>query len=115
MSKYTIGATVVKSGRILATGQNKVYNRFIVHGVSKHSEELWKMNRCAEKGVIERILRQQDGLKHLGGAVIYVTRFNKTGNTRLAKPCSFCMELIQSVGIKRVVYTTADGTNTIKL
>lgn len=114
MSKFKLSAIVTKSGRVLATGRNKTYSNFIT-GLKKYSKELWSMNRCAEKDAIERILKHQDGIKHLAGATIYVTRYGKAGETRLAKPCSHCMELIESVGIKRIIYTKVGGTEEIRL
>lgn len=37
---------------------------------------------------------------------IFVARFNKTGNARLAAPCAICRRMIQEAGIKLTEYTT---------
>lgn len=112
--RFKMNAIITKSGRVLAVGENKCHAG-VISGVQKYSKELWLINRHAERAVIEKVLKQYDGIKHLAGATIYVTRHGKTGETRLAKPCKYCMELIESVGIKKVVYTTTEGAVELKL
>ena len=45
----------------------------------------------------------------LRGSVLYVVRRLYGGKTGMARPCISCMDIIETVGIKRVVYTTDSG------
>lgn len=92
-----IGAVIVKGGRILVTGHNEI--RY-----SKRTGKTWPSIHAEEK-VILTLLKQPGGLKQLAGATIYVSRVLKNGETALAKPCKMCSNLIQAVGIKRVIHT----------
>lgn len=90
------GAVVVKGGRILGRGFNKFKNspdiipeELISVHCSRHAEEV----------------AIHDAGSDLKGAVLYVARVNKQGLDRLSRPCKSCANLIESVGIKRVVYT----------
>ena len=64
---------------------------------------------------ILKLLRKGDGLSSLSGATIHVSRVNLNGNPALAKPCNKCLDLIKSVGIKKIIFTTDSGTEEIKL
>lgn len=46
----------------------------------------------------------------LSSAVLYVSRVNKSGDEMYSRPCSKCLNLINSVGIRKVVYTAGDGS-----
>jgi deoxycytidylate deaminase len=109
--KFNLKATIIKSGRVISTGSNS--SKSLILGFERGSKELWNANNHAEKVAILKALKLFDGLHHLAGSTIYVTRYNKNGDTRLAKPCKYCQELIESVGIKKVVYTTDSGTDVI--
>lgn len=109
--KFNLKATIIKSGRVISTGTNS--SKSLILGFERGSKELWTSNNHAEKDAIVKALKLFDGLKHLAGSTIYVTRYNKNGDTKLAKPCKHCQELIESVGIKKVVYTTDSGTDVI--
>lgn len=92
-----IGAVVVKGGRVLSTGINKLrYTR-------KNDRPFPSIH--AEEEAILKILKLPDGLKLLSGATIYVSRILKNGSTACAKPCKKCTQLINAVGIKRIVHT----------
>lgn len=101
---HKLGAVITKGGRVLSTGYNEIrYAKYTGHG-TVHAEEM----------AIMRLLRN-NGMGALSGATIYVMRHLRSGGTGLARPCSRCMGLIQSVGIKRIHYTTNEGTTeTIK-
>lgn len=58
----------------------------------------------AEMSAILRV-----GLDNCEGATIYVGRFDKRGRLAEARPCRACALAIRGAGIKRAVYTTADG------
>ena len=111
--QFKLTAYITKSGRVISTGSNKAahFNGFYKKG----TKELWLVNTCAEKDAIQKALKLQDGSKHLLGATIYVQRFNKYGETKIAKPCKHCQELIESVGIKKVIYTDSNGYQTMRI
>lgn len=99
--QHRLGAVIVKGGRVLSTGFNSRRPSRLLHTTTLH----------AEAAAILKLLKQRR-LSDLAGAHIYVTRFTKGGSVGLARPCSACFDLIRSVGITRVFYTTNDG-NTI--
>lgn len=103
--KHKLGAVIVKGGRVLSTGYNEIrYSRFIGH-TTVHAEE----------SAIVKLLSRR-ALEQLQNSDIYVSRVCPSGLAGLAMPCTRCMDLIRSVGIKRVHYTTSEGTTkTIKL
>lgn len=105
--KFELTSYITKSGRVISTGHNKQVE--YIHNVQRGSRELWNINTCAEKDAIQKALKLNDGSRHLIGSTIYVQRFNKNGETRMAKPCKHCQELIEAVGVKKVIYTTSDG------
>lgn len=111
--KFKIGAVIIKSGRIISTGFNRTnsYSAYLNYNrISK-----WTDSVHAEQSAILHALKSFDGLKHLVGATLYVTRISSKNQIRLAKPCKYCMELIRSVGISKVIYTTSEQTiETIK-
>lgn len=94
------GAVIVKGGRVLGTGWNKNRNHptvvspeHIKTDCSVHAEEV----------------AIRDAGENVKGAVIYVARVNKHGHDRQSQPCSKCQALIDSLGIKRVVFTSETG------
>lgn len=92
-----MGAIITKGGRIISSATNQT--RY-----SKHAYANWESIHAEEAAII-RVLRQPNGLSKLAGATLYVTRIKKDGTTGLAKPCSNCLSLINSVGIKKVIHT----------
>jgi len=94
---YQIGAVLVKSGRVLATGFNR--KRY-----SKATGRPWTSIHAEEQAILT-VLKRYDGLRQLAGATIYVSRIGPDGTVRLAKPCPHCQALIDSVGISTVVHT----------
>lgn len=92
------GAVVVKGGRVLGTGYNKAKNHpFVVS--SEHIKT--HCSRHAEEEAIK------DANFNVKGAVIYVARVSRNGSDRDSKPCERCQELIDTAGIKKVIYTSS--------
>lgn len=98
-AQHRLGAVIVKGGRILATGFNSRRPSSLLHTETLH----------AEAAAILKLLKEKR-LEDLAGSDLYVTRFTKGGAIGMARPCSECMALIESVGIKRIHYTTDYGT-----
>ena len=96
--QHKLGAVIVKGGRILATGYNSL----------RPARELKTETLHAEAAAVLKLLKARR-LSDLSGAEIYVTRFTRGGRVGLACPCSNCRDLLTSVGVKRVYYTTDSG------
>lgn len=101
---HRMGAVVVKGNRILSTGANQVSR-----GCKYIHDKKWSDSLHAEAAAILQLLKHND-LRSLAGADLYVTRINKVGHVRMAKPCRYCQDLAQAVGIRRIFYTTNEGT-----
>jgi tRNA(Arg) A34 adenosine deaminase TadA len=95
--KHRIGAVIVKGGRILSVGHNKVGHR------AKHG--IWESSVHAEIHAISKLLKPKYHDK-LQGCKIFVARVKKSGQIGLAKPCPCCLSFIKSVGIREIIYTT---------
>lgn len=102
---FRLGCIITKGKRVISTGHNSI--RYCKANSFKNS-------RHAEMDAILKLLNKDKGLSHLAGATIYITRITPQGKTALAKPCKKCMALIQSVGIKTIIYTT-DNSNTERI
>lgn len=102
--QHRVGAVIVKGGRILSTGFNKI----------RPSKELKTETIHAEEDAVLKVLRNGNH-QALVGAKIYVTRFTRGGRIGLSKPCERCMALLTSVGMRSASFTTDYGTvETIK-
>ena len=99
-AKNTHGAVIVKGGRVLGTGYNKIRN----HPINVSPEHVkTKCSIHAEESAI------RDAKYDVKGATIYVARVNKNGEDRDSMPCPRCFNLIKKYGIKKVIYTTNSG------
>lgn len=92
------GAVVVKGGRVISVGVNK----WRVDPSMACNEKDYNPNLTyhAEAEAISRASGD------LSGAVIFVARINKKGLWSFSRPCTRCMKLIKSAGIKKIIYTT---------
>ena len=90
MCHFPMGASIVKSGRVLSIACNVL---------STHPKQVEYNEYCisihAELNAI--LLAQTD----LTGATIYVARLNGNKNS---KPCITCQEIIRRAGITKMVY-----------
>src|SRR5688572_14161707 len=96
--QHKLGAVLVKGERILSTGFNQLRPSGVLRTPTLH----------AEAAAILKLLKE-GRLASLAGSEMYVTRFTKGGAVGMAKPCERCMDLIRSVGIRRIHYTNNDG------
>lgn len=102
--RHKLGAVLCRGGRILAVGFNSI----------RYTKELGHGTLHAEESVILKLLKSRR--QHLlVGAELYVTRVRPNGTCGLSRPCDRCMSLIKAVGIKKVHYTTDNGTETINV
>ncbi len=102
--QHRLGAVIVKNGNILATGHNAL----------RPSRTIGTPTLHAEAAAIKKLLERGD-FKGLAGSTMYVTRFTRGGHVGLARPCSACMGLLISVGVRRVLFSTVDGFGEINL
>ena len=98
-----VGAVVAKGGRILSVGHNEIRHMAIIKRPYPESTH-------AEMAAIGKLLKQRR-LHDLVGATMYVSRIGRAGEHRLARPCVDCEQLCRAVGIKRVIFTTSEGTD----
>jgi deoxycytidylate deaminase len=101
--KTSHGAVLVKGGNVINAARNKwTYSSF-----GKRFRERGKgiSTLHAELAVVLNLDRSITR-----GTDIYVVRVNKKGDFKMSKPCSMCETALKHVGIKRVYYTTDDGT-----
>jgi deoxycytidylate deaminase len=95
-SRQRHGAVVVKGGRVLGTGYNKNKN----HPMQVSPEHI--KTHCSRHAEVEAI---RDANWNVRGAILYVARVNNQGQDRNSKPCNYCMVVIDSTQIKKVIYT----------
>jgi len=102
--RHRLGAVVVKGGRILSTGYYEV----------RYTKELKKPTLHAEQSAILKLLKRRK-LHDLVGSTLYVYRRTPGGNLGNACPCGDCMDLIRSVGIRKVFYTEDNQTKELSI
>lgn len=96
--RYRVGCVLVKKGVPVGLGFNNMKK---THPRAKgykypylHAELSSMIGVDAEK---------------INGAIAYVARVKKTGQTGIAKPCCCCEEELSQNGVKAVYYTTETG------
>lgn len=102
--QHRLGAVIVKGNRILSTGYNSMRPSAFLRTQTLH----------AEAAAVLKLLKARR-LDDLAGAEMYVTRFTRGGAIGMARPCKSCHDLLCSVGIDSVHYTTDTGVETLKL
>ena len=88
------GAVIVRSGKVLSSGHNKVTTRCPSHMYSIHAEMA--------------AIKQSNVKNNLDMSHLYVVRVNKCGLAE-SKPCAKCQQYMRIHGIKRVFYSTGNG------
>lgn len=96
VSRYKHGAIIVKGGRVISTGVNKIRN----HPDVLDSDKLIKTNAHVHAEV--DAIRKVSSLK---GAKIYIARITVGGNPGLSRPCDRCYQAIVRSGISKIVHT----------
>lgn len=96
--KHRVGAVITKGGSVVSTGYNQMRPSRLLNTPTLH----------AEAAAILKVLNEHRP-HTLVGSHIFVSRWTKGGRIGLSKPCQKCSELIKSVGISSVTYTTNDG------
>ena len=97
-----MSAAVVYKKRIVSTGVNRMKSHPIMLGSGYRTGQFLLH---AEADAIVR-----SGLKDFSDYDLYVVRILKSEEFALAKPCTGCNELVNTLNFKNVFYTTDDGT-----
>ena len=102
------GAVLVKGGNIINVSFNE--NSYCSFGMRFRDSNMGLATHHAELRCILGIDKGKTD-----GATLYVVRIGCDDNFRMSRPCSMCMRSLIFCGVKRVVYTTNDGIEVIKL
>ena len=92
--RFRLGAVIFdKKKRVLSFGWNKATK---THPRSSTPYKTIHAELCAVIGLSREQLRNSN---------IYVYRIKKNGESGLAKPCSFCHNMLNEVGVKGIYYS----------
>lgn len=104
-----LGAVLVHKKTVLGAGYNRSDHPILYTGKVPALHP--NMGMHAEVAAIHGL-----EYKITKGAILYVVRLRKNNTIALSKPCSSCQWYIGNVGIKRVIYSTDDGSfNTMRM
>ena len=101
--KLRHGAVLVRGGSVMNTSFNK--DKFNSFGSRFREQDRGPATLHAEIGCVLGQPRNTTS-----GADVYVCRINRKGEFRNSKPCAMCHQALKYVGVKRVYYTTNEGT-----
>ena len=106
---YKLGAIVVYKGKILSSGANLAKTHPLQRKFDHHrlDERFIPVSTHAEVNAIQKIIKDND--IDWSKCTIYVARVLKNGKTAMSRPCNSCMQLMKSLGVKNVYYTTDFG------
>lgn len=94
--RYRVGAVITLGGAFLSAGHNRRTNNPVyVHYT--------KCGICAEVSAMKKVQKER-----LNGAIVYVSRCNRSGLIASAKPCLRCQGYMEGAGISRVYYTVSN-------
>lgn len=100
--KYSITAIIKdKHGHIISRANNSYIKTHPIQ--AKYAKKVGREKKVYLHAEVLAILRAGKRIEKAFSIEIY--RFDKEGNTRLAKPCPICMELIKTTPIKEIIYT----------
>jgi len=100
------GAVVVKKGKVIQSGRNQYCSLERVRHFQ--GKKIWSIH--AEMNVLAGLPK-----KLTKGADIYIVRILRDGTLSNSKPCSICMSMIQTAGIKRIIYSVNSNVLTSSL
>jgi len=102
------GAILVKGGNIINVAYNE--NSYCSFGMRFRERNVGDATLHAELKCILGIDKSKTD-----GATLYVVRINNNEEFRMSKPCPMCQEGMRFCGIKRIVYTTDNGLEVLKV
>lgn len=92
---FRVGCTVIRNGKIVSTGYNKI---------KTHPELRIKYEHYSIHGECDALLRADKS-----GDTIVVARIMKDGSLGQSKPCPKCMKFITDCGVHTVYFTNDLG------
>ena len=95
---YRMSCVVVKGGRVIATGINRLKSGLVKHPAYREK---------AIHAELDAVLMIDP--EKLRGATVYVAGISKTGNLLKSAPCPICQKLLQEYGIRCVVFHEKTG------
>lgn len=96
--KHKMAAVLAKGNRVVSVGVNQQKTDPNIARKTNRVDKLHAEMHCIGRN------RDED----LRGLTIYIVRVTRTG-LGLSRPCPLCWEMIRSVGIREVVYSTHTG------
>lgn len=106
--RYQIGAVLLKHGKVLSTGFNSMRHQ------SKFKTTHYEGSYHAEVSCILNAIRASS-VESLKGCTMVVVRVRNSGELGLALPCKSCYDIIQKMGIKKVLFSTNDGFSEVRI
>ena len=112
-SKFKLCAIVMKGKRILSIGYNRA--RTDPHITKLIADaQITKMYEGSKRGYVScNIHAETNALKRLKSSkadTVLVIRKDMNGRLCMARPCNVCMEALRNSCIKKIIYSTNDGT-----
>lgn len=89
-----------KKGKVLSIGKNSYHKTHPLQ--KKHADAVGLPQKVFLHAEIHAIVKCKDLSKAYS---IMITRFDKQGNPKNAKPCPVCMSAIKASGIKEIMHT----------
>lgn len=109
--RQRLGAILVKGNKVLAVGYNQTKTYPIQKKYNKYRNFVLKDPK--NNGVIhaEMVLLQKTKYDSIDwpNVILYVSREDRDGNWKIARPCEACLEAIKDRGIKTVYYSIAEN------
>ena len=106
--KYQIGCVVVNGHKIISSGCNSHIRK---HPFQARLDKKKFNADCAGylHAEIDALLPLIRDKIDLSRATIYTFRKHRNGNIAMSRPCSRCMSVIKSLGIRKIKYSTEYG------
>ena len=101
--KIRHGAVLVRGGSVISIAYNK--DKFSSFGERFRAQGVGPATHHAELSCVSGIDKSKTS-----GASIFVVRLNRNGELRLSKPCPMCHDVLKHAGVKKVYYSTSDGS-----
>ncbi len=90
-------------GNIISMGTNSYCKTHPTQ--AKYAQKIGKVDAIYLHAEIDALVKC-----HKKPYAVFVVRFNKRGQPMMAKPCPICRLAMKEAGVKKVVYTTHDGS-----
>lgn len=94
---------LIRNNEIIAIGKNNGFEPSKKFGYHRHKDPTYIPKCHSELNAIKSCKR---GLENL---IVVNVRLNKSGKIRMAMPCKTCRNLLNSLNVKKVFFTTEFG------